>query len=112
LEIEGKEEAFSKKQAEDPVLSSGVTGGLEVCLCLLDATLKERVEIGDEQGDFRKLSCTFEVQDPWNQGRAKNVELEGLSVTIRGVGRGRGKKDVDLEPTYLWWWRCRMETAS
>lgn len=37
------------------------------------------------------MSKTFEVQGPWNQSRAKNVELEGLSVTIRGLGR-RGEK--------------------
>lgn len=37
------------------------------------------------------MSKTFEVQDPWDQSRAKNVELEGLSVTIRGLGR-RGEK--------------------
>ena len=59
---------------------------------MLDATLKKRVEIGDEQGGFGKVSKTFEVQSRWNQSRAKNVELEGLSVTIRSLGRGEKKK--------------------
>lgn len=81
-----------------PRFSSLMLGGLG-CLCLLDATVKKRVWNSDEQGVFGKLSKTFEVQDPWNRSRAKNVELESLSATIRGLSRGR--KEVDLEPTSL-----------
>lgn len=61
-----------------------------VCVCWTRLPRSE-VEPGDEQGGFGRLSKTSEVQDQRDQSRAKNVELEGLSVTIRGLGRGGEK---------------------
>lgn len=61
-----------------------------VCACWTRLPRSE-VEPGDEQGGFGRLSKTPEVQDQRDQRRAKNVELEGLSVTIRGLGRRGGK---------------------
>lgn len=45
------------------------------------------------------------------RAEAKNVELEGPKGDNPGP-RPRRERDVDLEPTYVWWWRCSMETAS
>lgn len=61
-----------------------------VCVCWTRLPRSE-VEPGDEQGGFGRLSKTSEVQDQRDQGRAKNVELEGLSVTIRGWAEGEKK---------------------